>query len=286
MTQQRKTSAAPTRRAAAAASGRLAGPDASPIERSRPLSARSVVASTLLGVDPPRLPSRLLVRSGELFGISEGTTRVALSRMVAAGELALDDGSYHLAGRLLERHARQFASRRDEHPTWDGSWTMAIVVADRRDASERAALRDAVRQLKLAELREGVWIRPDNLRADASRAARAVVDEQCQWFAGEPRDDAAALAASLWDLDTWAAGAASLRRDMGALVGPLERGDTSPLAPAFVVSAAVLRHLLADPRLPDALLPAEWPGSDLRAEYDHYDAVFKRVWRDWFQDQQ
>jgi phenylacetic acid degradation operon negative regulatory protein len=265
-----------------AAGNRLAGPDASPIERSRPLSARSVIASTLLGVDPPRLPSRLLVRSGELFGISDGTTRVALSRMVAAGELTLDDGWYHLAGRLRQRHARQFASRRDEHRPWDGSWTMAVVVADRREAADRAALRDAVRQLKLAELREGVWIRPDNLQPDESGAAMATVDEQCQWFVGAPRDDAVALAATLWDLDGWAADAASLRRDMAGLVGALEAGDTSQLAPAFVVSAAVLRHLLADPRLPDALLPVTWPGSDLRADYDHYDAVFKRVWRDWF----
>ena len=53
----------------------------------RPLSARSVVASTLLGMRPPRLPTQILVRSGALFGIAEGTTRVALSRMVAAGEL-------------------------------------------------------------------------------------------------------------------------------------------------------------------------------------------------------
>src|SRR5579862_9666620 len=77
----------------------------------RPLTARSVVASTLLGVEPPRLPTRLLVRSGELFGISQGTTRVALSRMVAAGELVVEGNAHELAGRLLERQARQQASR-------------------------------------------------------------------------------------------------------------------------------------------------------------------------------
>jgi phenylacetic acid degradation operon negative regulatory protein len=245
-----------------------------------------VIASTLLGVDPPRLPSRLLVRSGELFGISEGTTRVALSRMVGAGELTLDDGWYHLAGRLLARHARQSASRRAEHRAWTGDWTMAVVVADRRHAADRAALRDAVRQLKLGELREGVWLRPDNLALDRSSVAATVVDEQCRWFAGAPRDDAAELAASLWDLEGWARDAAMLRHDMAPLVHALDDGDTAQLAPAFVVSAAVLRHLLADPTLPDELLPDGWPGDELRREYDHYDAVFKRVWRDWFSAQQ
>ncbi len=53
----------------------------------RPLTARSIVASALLGTHPPVLRGQLLVRLGELFGVAEGTTRVALSRMVAAGEL-------------------------------------------------------------------------------------------------------------------------------------------------------------------------------------------------------
>ena len=56
----------------------------------RPLTARSVIASTLLGVDPPRLPALALVRSGELFGLREGATRTALSRMAANGEVVAD----------------------------------------------------------------------------------------------------------------------------------------------------------------------------------------------------
>src|SRR5687768_12666734 len=92
-------------------------------EDERPLSARSVVASILLGTRPPELPGRLLVRAGELFGITEGTTRVALSRMVASGELeATGDGRYRLAGRLLERRARQDESRQPPARRWNGDW--------------------------------------------------------------------------------------------------------------------------------------------------------------------
>jgi phenylacetic acid degradation operon negative regulatory protein len=81
------------------------------LEGERPLTARSVVASLLLGNRPPELPGAVLVRAGELFGIAEGTTRTALSRMVAAGELASREGHYALRGRLLDRQARQEASR-------------------------------------------------------------------------------------------------------------------------------------------------------------------------------
>jgi phenylacetic acid degradation operon negative regulatory protein len=60
----------------------------------RRLTARSVVASTLLGTSPPRLPVGVLVRAAELFGISEGTTGVAWTRMAAAAELVAVDGPY------------------------------------------------------------------------------------------------------------------------------------------------------------------------------------------------
>src|SRR2546423_12027263 len=67
----------------------------------RSLTARSVIASTLLGTEPPRMPARSLVQVAGLFGISEGTARTALSRMVASGELTADDGAYELRGPRL-----------------------------------------------------------------------------------------------------------------------------------------------------------------------------------------
>jgi phenylacetic acid degradation operon negative regulatory protein len=261
-----------------------AAPVADPLG-GRALSARSVVASTLLGMIPPRLSSQLLVRSGELFGIAEGTTRVALSRMVAAGELTVDDGHYVLAGHLLARQERQLASRsvRDDADEWAGDWDLQVVTGARRDARDRGRLREAMRQLKLAEVREGVWTRPANLPADRSPDAAVVVGAQCAGFRARPdRDDPAAFAAELWDLDGWAATARELRSTMAGDVERLEAGDTDALAPTFVVSAAVLRHLVADPQLPAALCPASWPGTDLRADYDRYDRAFKQVWRDWF----
>jgi phenylacetic acid degradation operon negative regulatory protein len=48
------------------------------------------------------------------------------------------------------------------------------------------------------------------------------------------------------------------------------------------VSAAVLRHFQADPLLPEELLPREWPGTALRAEYDRFDDAYRAVLRDWF----
>src|SRR5690606_32971703 len=110
------------------------------------LTARQVVASTLLGVDPPRLPSRHLVRAGELFGISDGTIRVALSRMVASGELEAEGGWYRLtAPSLLARQARQSEGRRPALRPWAGDWTVHVVADGRRPAARRSELRAATR---------------------------------------------------------------------------------------------------------------------------------------------
>ncbi len=141
------------------------------------------------------------MRSGELFGISDGTTRVALSRMVAAGELEPDGSGYRLAGHLLDRQARQSASRSAASLAWKGAWTMAVVVDGRRSAAERGELREAMRVLHLAEAREGVWLRPDNLARGHAPEAEAVVTAQCRRFTARPDDeDPVALAGRLWDL--------------------------------------------------------------------------------------
>jgi phenylacetic acid degradation operon negative regulatory protein len=53
------------------------------------------------------------------------------------------------------------------------------------------------------------------------------------------------------------------------------------LAKGFMVSAAVLRHLLADPILPAELLPDDWPGPELRRRYEVFDAGYRADLRDY-----
>lgn len=253
-------------------------------EGERPLTARSVLASTLLGLDPPELPVRRLVATAGLFGIAEGTARTALSRMAAAGEVEPADGSYRLAGHLLARRARQAVSRHPALQTWDGTWRTAVVVAMNRTAPERAALRQAMADARLAEWREGVWLRPDNLTESAAGLGGGSAGH-VRWLRAEPDEDPAALAASLWDLPAWTARAGDLRRRLAATSGALTAGDTDVLAPGFMLSASVLRHLQADPLLPDELLPPGWPGAALREEYDAWDAAWRAVLADWHRRQ-
>jgi len=84
----------------------------------------------------------------------------------------------------------------------------------------------------------------------------------------------------LWDVDGWSVGAEDLLASLGALVpeGP------DALAPGFELSAAVLRHLQADPLLPAELLPQGWPGDRLRATYDEWDLRYRATLSEWSRD--
>jgi phenylacetic acid degradation operon negative regulatory protein len=238
-----------------------------------PLTARSVLASALLGMDPPELPVAQLVRLTGLFGISENRARVALSRMVAAGEATSDgSGRYRLAGHLAARQSRQSASRTGATAAWDGEWMVAVVTTTGSTAEVRSARRRALAYARLVELREGVWMRPANVEVRLPASWDADVELLSARPSG-PRE----LAGRLWDLRAWADRAAELVRGLGALAP--DRPEA--LAPGFTLSAAVLRHLQADPLLPAELLPAGWPGTQLRATYDDWDARYRATLRVW-----
>lgn len=233
------------------------------------LSARSVIASTLLGTVPPRLPARLLVAFAGEFGIAAGTTRTALSRMVDKGELRhLDAGEYELDGALLARHLRQEAGLHPVTHPWDGTWELHVVPPGARSSADRAALRRAADHLGLWERRDGVWMRPANLDSGRLPAARAVVAAQTEAYVASPVEDPAAILASLHDLAGWAGRAGDLIAELDETGAALAAPDR--LADGFVLAAAVLRHLVTDPLLPPELEPEGWPARRLREAYGAY----------------
>ncbi len=244
----------------------------------RTLSARSVLATALLGADEPHLTVGELVAIGSLFGISDGATRTCLWRMVSNGELVSDDGTYALAGPLLERRQRvDEAAHVDDvaTPPWDGTWELAVVSLDRRAAADRLALRRAAAALHLAELREGIWIRPDNLDPDRLPTLRAVLDRQCVHFHGAATDVPPEFVRSLFSLDGWAADARRLTLAMGDALD-IEAVDADDFTYQFTLSITVVRHLQLDPLLPGDLIPDDWPGPELRATYRRFDETFKQ----------
>ncbi|WP_177127376.1 MULTISPECIES: PaaX family transcriptional regulator C-terminal domain-containing protein [unclassified Mycobacterium] len=222
------------------------------------MTARSVVLSVLLGAHPAWASAAELVRLTSDFDIKEQTLRVALTRMVSAGDLVRSADGYRLADRLLARQRRQDAAIDPKTKPWRGDWTTVVITTIGADARTRADLRNDLLQNRFGELREGLWLRPANLAGELPEEitanARVLISRD-----GDP----AGLAAVLWDLPAWAATARRLLDEIASAADVPGR---------FVAAAAIVRHLLADPVLPAELLPGDWPGEQLRQAYADFAA--------------
>ena len=226
------------------------------------LTARSVVLSVLLGAHPACATPAELVALTAGFGIREAALRVALTRMAAAGDLVRSADGYRLSDRLLARQRRQDAALNPPTHGWDGQWLTVLVTATGADARTRTALRAALREVRFGELREGVWLRPDNL----DTALPPVVHGRVRVLRATD-DDPAGLAALLWDLPGWV-------QTGGRLLARMAEADDVPAR--FEIAAGIVRHLLTDPVLPDALVPPGWPGPALRDCYTEFAAQLAR----------
>lgn len=246
----------------------------------RPLNARSLALSALLGTHPPRLPARALVALGELFEIAPGTMRTALSRLVASGDLAADEGRYELTGDLLDRQRSQDAGRRSPTGSWDGRWHTAISTDDQRSVSERRRARRILTDARFGELRPETWMRPANLPPPDAGSGWIVVTGDLE--TGGHAD----LADRLWDLDRIATDAAALLARLGDLTAADDRQDgrvdVDEIPDRFRTAAAVLRFLRSEPLLPADLVGADWPVDALRSAYATAEAGLQAALREFF----
>ncbi|WP_338079827.1 PaaX family transcriptional regulator C-terminal domain-containing protein [Antrihabitans stalactiti] len=226
----------------------------------RRLTARSIILSAFLGA-PAEAKAGEILALAALVGLQESAVRVALTRMVAAGDLERSDGYYRLSERLRRRQARQEEAHHPHVLAWSGQWTMVIVTRTGEAAPERVSLRETLRQLRFRELRDGAWTRPNNLDI----ALPDHVTERSTVFTATPVANARALADELFAPQEWA--------DLGERL-LTEMATAETLADRFEIAAAIIRHLLDDPLLPAELSDADWPGPRMRESYDRFRREF------------
>ncbi len=217
------------------------------------MTARSVVLSVLLGAHPAWATASELIRLTADFDIREPTVRVALTRMVSAGDLVRSEDGYRLSERLLARQRRQDDAINPRLRKWDGTWTTLMITSVGTDARNRAALRNTLQDKRFAELREGVWLRPDNLDVELTAEVLGRVRVM-----HSRDDDPAGLAARLWDLPGWVRIGRELLDEMATAADVPGR---------FVAAAGMVRHLLTDPVLPTNCCPTTGLAPRLRQAY-------------------
>ena len=217
------------------------------------------------------IPSAALVAMLAEFDISATNARAALSRLSRRGTLAVQrDGRRTLysiteetaawarqRGRLLMRFGLDW-------PTWDGRWT--VVAFSLPDDANRSgpALRAALRRLGLAQLYDGLWVSPHDLRMGLGE----LLAEQGVVASTVLRADVASLPAKSRDpIEAWDLSGLQERYDrfidqLERLAARVAAGKVEP-AESLIVRTAVTvgwrKFVYDDPRLPLALLPPDWP---------------------------
>ena len=240
----------------------------------RPMSARSLLLSLLLGTHPPEMSVGRLVAFGEHFGLRAGTIRTALSRLVAAGDATVDDGRYRLAGRMLERQREQDEGQQQPPTDWQGDWWTAIVAVADRSVTERRHFRSAMVGGRMGELRPDLWMRPANV--PGPRGHDGLLVTRGPVVSGDP----VGLVARLWSTDAIESTSARLLAMLGRLDRSLDADRETLLPLSFDVSAACVRHLRTEPQLPRELV--DMPASRaLRTAYAEFNDRFLEALGSW-----
>ena len=234
------------------------------------------------------MPVRALVASAALFGIAEGSVRVALTRLLGAGLIERDDRGLYRLGHAAAPVQRRVAGWRDLDARllrWSGGWIGAFAGRAATPPS-RAAQRRSERALRFSGFRplsRGLAVRPDNLTGGVTRVREELAalglapgSVVCEVRELDPVSEARAR--KLWDADDLVANYRRHRQHLDASTRRLRaRSAEFAMVESFRVGGAVLRLLANDPLLPEPIVAAAERAALVDAMRD-YDAIGRASW--------
>ena len=232
----------------------------SPLLADSPLRAGSFIVTLYGDVVEPR-GGRLwignLIETCGAVGLSESLVRTAVSRLVAADQLAGERDGRHSFYRLTETASRQFglAERTLFEPATPDSWRILWHPQPDDPANE------SLSRHGFARLAPGWWIGPagnqplppDALVFDATSSITPAL---------------AQMAAAHWDLSAHASAYDAFIDRFQPLASGLQGSGPGSPEEALLVRLLLVHHFrhvaLKDPHLPEAALPSDWSGRKAR----------------------
>jgi phenylacetic acid degradation operon negative regulatory protein len=252
----------------------------------RPPTARSLIFDLLSTLRRGSMPVAALVQAGALFGIAEGSLRVALTRLLADGRVERDErGCYRLGTPAAPVQAMVGGWRGIDRRTrpWTGRWIGVHVVAGpARRAATRASER-ALRLLGFEPLAATLRVRPANLRG-AVEVVRTTLhglglsDSALVFELGGLDDVSDAHARRLWDGDALVRRYRAARADLERSAERLPAlSEDEAMVESFGLGGRVVQMLVLDPLLPAPLLD-ESERTALLEAMRRYDRLGREAW--------
>lgn len=258
-------------------------------------SARNLLVTVFGDVVAPRgvaVPVQSLAAMLEPLGVSERLVRTSLLRLVRdeilRNERVGRRSLYSIdptASSMFDHAERRIYHRPgDREREWDGRWTLAVVDSSASTAARRAALRRELGWLGMGTVTPNVLASPSLdpatvaaeleriggehhvlvMRGDSAPGASTMTDEEIARRSA-PVDD---LSRHYHEVIGW------FRPVADAFDATPDRSPRDCWLVRLLLIAVFRRVALADPRLPDRLLPDPWAGATAR---DLAGAVYGRV---------
>lgn len=226
------------------------------------------------------LPSAAIVELLGEAGVTPGNARTAISRLAHRGVLESRQQGRHTAYRLTAAAAtslsvggRALAGFTAQAESWDGQWTVVAFSLPHGSDAKRRALRGRLRWLGFTVLYDGLWVSPQELPerkatelASISDGAMTVFRAQNVKFSSTATRDPLAA----WDLGAIAREYAAYADRWEALLPRVRAGDVTGAEAVWArteVMDAYRQFVVLDPRLPQRLMPADWPRARAREAF-------------------
>lgn len=220
-----------------------------------------------------------IIKLAEPLGLNERVVRTSVFRLAKERWLEADQVGRRSFYRLTEagRHRFDMAHGRIYHHArrpWDGAFTLVIMDVAAMDADSRDALRSDLRWQGFGQLASGVMLHPD---PDVAALRQAIADVEAHnhalvmraaaetWTAPQATRD---LIGRCWDIARLSADYADFVDTFRPVWQALCAAERLDPQACFVVRTLLMhayrRVLLRDPKLPDELLQADFPGATAR----------------------
>ncbi|WP_306371495.1 PaaX family transcriptional regulator C-terminal domain-containing protein [Nocardiopsis sp. CC223A] len=225
----------------------------------------------------------LVLDSANAAGLEDRPVRLALRRMVAAGEVVQTGrgrrGSVALTEAGRSRLARDraglvLAQAQDEgRAPWDGVWRLTAVSLPEAERARRDLLRRRLTELGAAPVSTGLYLSPHPLEGLLDAAGEALVRAEAARVDVRGTTDPREVVELLWPAAPVVDGYRALEEVVGRVAEVAHRVAAEQVTTLQLrVADAVEEAMRHDPLIPPELRPAPWPPARIREEW-------RSVWR-------
>lgn len=227
------------------------------------LKPKDLIVGLLFASPTGELDVAALIKAGGIFCIQANSIRVTLARLLADKRIETPNrGTYRLgqASRRMAQEAARWKQAETRLRTWDGD--CVFVATSHLPSSDRTALTLRQKSLTLGgfkPLRQGLYVRPDNVDADACSLSKRLHDNGLEKDAIITRgrwleSNAETKLRKLWKPEGLNV---HYREGTALLTAWLQNHAHSPIEQAahdsWFLGARAIRSVVYDP-----LLPSEW----------------------------